>query len=128
MSSQKNKDVQKLQELATARAILESKQAKEAAVQLAKELAWRKQKNRRKGEIMPDFSDKRSRMQKHSQNRAQQIKNRLRRMIKSEAREVIEEKIAHFQKTGNARKLAIYQAKLQDHKNALEKVKDRLTQ
>lgn len=42
---------------------------------------------------------------------------------KSEARQVIEDKIKHFTETGNFRKLDIYQRKLEDNKSVVESLK-----
>ena len=71
---------------------------------------WRKA--HRKGETPPNFDDQRTKMQKHMDKRKSWRDRISLNFLKTERRKVIEAKIAHYEKMGNQRKLAIYKSKL----------------
>lgn len=71
---------------------------------------WRK--THRKGEVPPNWDDKRTKTQKHIDKKKNWKERFTFNFLKSERRQVIEAKIKHFEATGNQRKLAIYRSKL----------------
>ena len=71
---------------------------------------WRK--THRRGETPPNFNDKRSKMEKHLDKKKSWRDRISLSFLKTERRRVIEAKIAHYEKMGNQRKLAIYRSKL----------------
>ena len=68
--------------------------------------------SQRKGELLKDDSDKRTKLEKAIAQDKEKKQNRLSRLFSTERTRVIKERIAHYEKTGNERKLAIYRSKL----------------
>lgn len=70
--------------------------------------------------------DKRSKVEKHIENKNQTLVERLRKKFSSQALRVCEEKLAHYEKMGNARKADIYRRKVEEKRNFVTKLASRL--
>lgn len=67
----------------------------------------------RKGEILPDANDKRTRSEKQKKLKVDRKVSWFTSFWKSEARKVCEERLKHYEETGNEWKAQIYRSKLQ---------------